>query len=90
MKIHSIEKNLFVLSEMWRLVAKKKLIGDCMNNLFSQNNFVCAVGSWQLTDKYKIYGQEFNEQKNPFNVPNFAISLLLKQWFFGLLLITLI
>ena len=45
MKIHSIEKNLFVLPEMLRLVAKKKLIGDCMNNLFSQNNFVCAVGS---------------------------------------------
>ena len=43
MKIHSIEKNLFVLPEMLRLVAKKKLIGDCMNNLFSQNNFVCAV-----------------------------------------------
>ena len=69
MKIHVIEKNLFVLPEMLRLVAKKKLIGDCMNNLFSPNNFVCAVGSWQLTDKYKIYGQEFNEQKNHLMFP---------------------
>ena len=51
MKIHVIEKNLFVLPEMLRLVAKKNLNGDCMNNLFSQNNFVYAVTSWQLTDK---------------------------------------
>ena len=93
MKIHALEKNLFVLPEMLRLVAKKKLNGDCMNNLFSQNNFVCTVSSWQLiiiTDKYKIYVRELKKQKNPFNVPNFAISLLLKQWFFGVLLITLI
>ena len=76
MKILVIAKNLSVLPEMLSLVAKKKLNSDCLNNLFSQNNFVYAVSLWQLTDKYKIYA--------------FAISLLLKQCFFGLLLITLI
>ena len=60
-----MEKNLFVLPEMLRLVAKKKLNGDCMNNFFLQNNFVYAVSSWQLTDKYKIYAQELKKQKNP-------------------------
>ena len=62
MKIHVIEKNLFVLPEMLRLVAKKNLNGDCMNNLFSQNNFVYAVTSWQLTDKYEIFARQFSEE----------------------------
>ena len=62
MKIHVIEKNLFVLPEMLRLVAKKNLNGDCMNNLFSQNNFVYVVTSWQLTDKYKIFARQFSEE----------------------------
>ena len=62
MKIHVIEKNLFVLPEMLRLVAKENLNGDCMNNLFSQNNFVYVVTSWQLTDKYKIFAWQFSEE----------------------------
>ena len=72
MKIHVIEKNLFVLPEMLRLVVKKKLNSDRMNNLFSQNNFVYAVSSWQLiiTDKYKIYAWELKKQKKPFKLCN--------------------
>ena len=62
MKIHVVERIFLFFQKMLRLVAKKNLNGDCMNNLFSQNNFVYAVTSWQLTDKYKIFARQFSEE----------------------------